>query len=162
MSTLEERVAALEAVIASRPAPASTPPDADDDDAFWLLDQLRRRHPEGAIVFGGSLTAGKSEVAWQWGVGAGELCEQDWTPAAARLDALSHPVRLRLLQRVLNGAGATSELADDPTLGTTGQLHHHLRALVAGGWLMSVGRAQWVVPPPRIVPLLAVLAATLS
>lgn len=160
MSSLEERVAALEAAIAARPAPRAATPSDDDD--FWLLDQLRARHPEGAVVFGGSLIAGKGEVAWQWGVPAEQLCEQDWTPAAARLDALSHPVRLRLLQLVLNGAGGTSELADDPTLGTTGQLHHHLRALVAGGWLMSVGRAQWAVPPPRVVPLLAVLAATLG
>jgi hypothetical protein len=160
MSTLEERVAALEAAIAARPAPATSDRSGGDD--FWLLDQLRTRHPNGAIVFGGTVTAGKQETAWQWGVDAEPLCEQDWTPAAARLDALSHPVRLRLLQRVLNGASSTAELADDPTLGTTGQLHHHLRALVAGGWLASSGRATWAVPPARVVPLLVVLSAALG
>ena len=143
----------------ARPTPASP---TSDDDAFWLLDQLQARHPEGAIIFGGTLAGARGELAWQWGVGTDQLCEQDWSPAAARLDALSHPVRLGLLQRVLNGTGGTAELADDPSLGTTGQLHHHLRALVAGGWLVSVGRAQWAVPPPRVVPLLAVLAASLG
>ncbi len=32
-------------------------------------------------------------------------------------------------------------------MGTTGQLHHHLRALVAAGWLHSTGRAAG--PSPR-------------
>ena len=67
-----------------------------------------------------------------------------------------------LLNLLFDDGLGTAELADDPSLGTTGQLHHHLRALVAGGWLVSVGRAQWAVPPPRVIPLLAILAATLG
>ena len=76
------------------------------------------------------------------------------------LDALSHPVRLRLLQQVLNGTATTAELADDETLGTTGQLHHHLRALVAAGWLTSTGRGRWSIPAPRIIPLLVVVVGS--
>jgi hypothetical protein len=76
------------------------------------------------------------------------------------IDALSHAVRLRLLQRVLNGVTTTAELSEDDSLGTTGQLHHHLRALVAAGWLHSTGRGQWAVTPQRVIPLLVVLAAT--
>jgi len=60
---------------------------------------------------------------------------------------------------VLNGAATTAELAEDETLGTTGQLHHHLRALVAAGWLTSAGRGRWTIPGPRVVPLLVVVVA---
>jgi hypothetical protein len=74
-------------------------------------------------------------------------------------DALSHPVRLQLVQRVLNGTTSTAELAEAESLGTTGQLHHHLRALVAAGWLTSTGRGRWGVPGPRIIPLLVMIAA---
>jgi CubicO group peptidase (beta-lactamase class C family) len=61
------------------------------------------------------------------GLPTAQVSEQDWESAAGVLGALSHPVRLRLLQRVLNGTAITAELAEDETLGTTGQLHHHLR-----------------------------------
>jgi hypothetical protein len=70
------------------------------------------------------------------------------------------PVRLRLLQQVLSGRTSTAELAADESLGTTGQLHHHLRALVAAGWLTSTGRGSWRVPTPRVIPLLVVVVAT--
>ena len=114
------------------------------------------------MVFGGTVTAAKGEVAWQWGVDSGRLLDQDWAHAAPILDALSHPVRLRLLQQVLNGVSSTADLAEDPSLGTTGQLHHHLRALVAAGWLQSTGRGHWAVAPTRVIPLLVVIAAAVS
>ncbi len=43
--------------------------------------------------------------------------------------------------------------------GTSGQLYHHLRQLVAAGWLRTAGRGRYEVPPARVVPLLVVLAA---
>lgn len=156
MASLEERVAALEAALATRPA--ASPADGD----WWLLETVRDRHPEGAVAFGGTAQLAEGEAAWQWEASTGDLLDQDWTGHAARLDALAHPVRLRLLQLVLTGTHATAELAADPELGTTGQLHHHLRALVAGGWLVSAGRARWAVPAPKIIPLLAIVSATTS
>lgn len=160
MSDLEERVAALERALEALSGPAVRPAaneEAEPD--FWVLDELRRRHPAGAIVFAGTAAVGKGEVAWQWGALSDDLREAEWTSAAGVLDALAHPVRLRLLQRVLNGTTSTADLSLDDSLGTTGQLHHHLRALVAGGWLASVGRGRWTIPPHRVVPLLVVVSA---
>jgi hypothetical protein len=164
--SLEDRVTALEqALQALAPTPAADPGaeagiDPPTDPGLWLLHELRRHVAADAVVFGGTATTPEGPVAWQWGVRTDSLREQDWEPAAAVLDALSHPVRLRLLQRVLNGTATTAELAEDDSLGTTGQLHHHLRALVAAGWLTSTGRGHWSIPGPRVIPLLAVVAAT--
>lgn len=138
--------------------PAATPV-TDVDEPFWLLREVRTRYPKGAITFGGTAKVGDGEVEWQWGELSDTLRERDWEPAATIFDALSHPVRLRLLQQVLNGVTTTAELAEDEAMGTTGQLHHHLRALVAAGWLQSTGRAHWAVAPQRVVPLLVVVAA---
>ena len=160
---LEQRVRALEQALAAlRQSPPTGPSstEAPDDDQFWLLRELKERQPAGAIVYGGTASVAGGEVAWQWGAKSDQLREGDWAPAAPVLDALSHPVRLRLLQLVLNGVTSTAELAAEESLGTTGQLHHHLRALVAGGWLQSVGRGQWSVAPQRVVPLLVVISAT--
>jgi hypothetical protein len=68
-------------------------------------------------------------------------------------------VRLLLLREILQGARTTSELAAHERLGTTGQLYHHLRQLVAAGWLRTTARGQYRVPGERVVPLLTVLAA---
>ena len=124
MSDLEERVAALERALETFSGPAVRPAaneEAEPD--FWVLDELRRRHPAGAIVFAGTAAVGKGEVAWQWGALSDDLREAEWTSAAGVLDALAHPVRLRLLQRVLNGTTSTADLSLDDSLGTTGQLH---------------------------------------
>lgn len=53
-------------------------------------------------------------------------------------------------------AGAAPGRGD---IGYTGQLHHHLRQLVAAGWLQSAGRGRYRVPAQRVVPLLAIVAA---
>jgi DNA-binding transcriptional ArsR family regulator len=154
MSSLEQRVEALEQ--------ARTPSEAGEtgsDQELWLLRELRHRYPAAAVIFGGTAETAHGPVAWQWAAPTEQLSEQDWEPAASVLDALSHPVRLRLLQRVLNGTATTAELAEDVTLGTTGQLHHHLRALVAAGWLTSTGRGRWSIPAPRVIPLLVVVIA---
>ena len=42
-------------------------------------------------------------------------------------------------------------------LGTTGQLHHHLRQLKAAGWLHQTGRGTYEVPARRVVPLLTMI-----
>ena len=167
--SLEDRVAALEQALQGlRPgleeglptsAGRSSAVELPTDPGLWLLHELQSRYPADAIVFGGTVMAPEGPVAWQWGVPTDQVREQDWEPAAGVLDALSHPVRLRLLQRVLNGTSTTAELAEDDTLGTTGQLHHHLRALVSAGWLTSTGRGRWSIPGPRVIPLLVVIVA---
>ena len=161
MPSLEQRVEALEQRIASLTTPLapSVGDDAESGREFWLLQELQQRYSAAAVILGGTADTAHGAVAWQWGVPTEQVTEQDWEPAAGVLDALSHPVRLRLLQQVLNGTATTAELAEDETLGTTGQLHHHLRALVSAGWLTSTGRGRWSIPAPRVIPLLVVVVA---
>lgn len=154
---LTERVDALEhrASCVESAAP-------EGEDGFWALEGLRGRladHPsttEGAVMLVGALTLPDGgPVSWQQGTGTEGLLEADWSDRAAVLAALGHPVRIELLRRILTGTRTTAELADLDTLGTTGQLHHHLRQLVAAGWVRQSGRGSYEVPAARIVPLLA-------
>ncbi|MEV4670631.1 MULTISPECIES: ArsR/SmtB family transcription factor [Actinomadura] len=155
VARLEERVSRME----GRPPEAAEPPDADD--AFWALRGLKERAADpGAVLFTGSVTLPSGEhYEWQQGHPAGDLLADDWAQAADTLGALAHPVRLLLVREVLHGARTTAELAAHEGLGTTGQLYHHLRRLVAAGWLRTTARGQYSVPGERVVPLLAVLAA---
>lgn len=113
-----------------------------------------------AVLFTGSVTLPTTATyVWQQGADAGALVEQEWDFAADPLSALGHPVRLTVLRAVLRGQQTTAEISADGGHGTTGQLYHHLRSLLAAGWLRSAGRGRYEVPAARVVPLLAILAA---
>jgi Helix-turn-helix domain len=160
---LEARVARLEGA-GARPWPAAAdgPGAAGHADDFWALHGLQERVGEpGAVLLTGSVTVpGAGHVEWQEGQLADTLLAEDWGELAAGLAALAHPVRLLLLREILLGTHTAAQLSEHPRLGTSGQLYHHLRQLVAAGWLRSSARGQYAVPPERVVPLLVTLAAT--
>lgn len=159
VARLEDRVARLEGAPTSVRAGTEGVPDAE---TFWALAGLKERTAEpGAVLFTGQVTLPTGEhYEWQQGHAADELLADDWSQGAAALAALAHPVRLLLLGEILRGARTAGELGAHERLGTTGQLYHHLRQLVAAGWLRSTTRGQYAVPGERVVPLLVVLAAT--
>ena len=162
LRAIEERLAALERAAPHR-APADGPEGAGA--RFWVLDGLDADAdalPGGAVVYAGrvALPTGE-EYAWQRTHAAEEARGDDAADAATApvLAALAHPVRLRLLREVLTGCTSTAALAALPGLGTSGQLHHHLRQLTAAGWLRTTARGAYAVPAERVVPLHVVLAA---
>ncbi|MCG5457873.1 helix-turn-helix domain-containing protein [Micromonospora sp. PSH03] len=164
MSTMEERLAALEAQVATLTERLTVAPPAPPapEGAFWALDGLKQRLPvdgTGAVVYTGTVRVADQHYDWQYGRTVDDLLAADWTELAGTLSALAHPVRLRLLREIIGGRQSTSELAEIEELGTTGQLHHHLRQITAAGWLRSAGRGRYAVPAERVVPLLAILTA---
>ncbi|GGF00214.1 ArsR/SmtB family transcription factor [Mycetocola zhadangensis] len=160
---LAERLSALEA----QPTTSTTAVDgAAAPDAFWALTGLRSRlgdaesTRDGAVMLVGAVTLPTgAPVEWQQSAGTRGMFEVEWEDHAAAFAALGHPVRLELLRQILSGTHATAELAGIESLGTTGQLHHHLRQLVTTGWVKQTGRGSYDVPASRVVPLLACLTA---
>ena len=152
LDLLEKRLAALEAAVAD----GAHPLEADE---FWALRELKRRAQDRSqVLFTGSLTLPTgAHYEWQETVEVPAVLEADPTQAVAALSALAHPVRLHLLHEVLHGRRTVPELSEG--LGTSGQLYHHLRQLVAEGWLATSGRGVYEVPAVRVVPLLTLLAA---
>lgn len=150
---------------ASAASPRSNTTDdksTDLADTFWALSELQRREPTpGAVMIVGSVTLPTGgTAAWQMGAPTEELLADDWEQAAARLDALAHPVRLRILKEVLGGRSTAKELSESESVGSQGQVYHHLRALTSTGWLRSLAGGRHEVPAERIVPMLtAVLGA---
>jgi hypothetical protein len=159
LAELERRVARLEDAAAT--APSGKP--AGSGDTFWALTTLEQDLPPGgAVLFAGAVTVpGGERYEWQETRAAGDLVGEDWSTAASSLAALGHPVRLLLLRAVLHGAHSVADLkaiqAPDEA-GSSGQIYHHLRQLLAAGWLRPAGRARYVVPPERVIPLLVIYA----
>ncbi|WP_448233030.1 ArsR/SmtB family transcription factor [Microbacterium lacticum] len=163
MAALSERVNRLEAMLGEAEHPRRVSPVVDEEQ-FWALTGLQSRlgdHPataDGAVMLVGALTLPDGgPVVWQQTAGTSGMWEADWSDQAVTFAALGHPVRLELLRQILAGVHATAELAETATLGTTGQLHHHLRQLVAAGWVKQTGRGSYEVPAARVVPLLVCL-----
>lgn len=162
LDALERRIIALEEQLGNASA-------ATSEGSLWILDGLRPRTAgtTGAVILAGLWQPENAErpaeakpLEWQYGRSVDDLVALDWSDSAAGLAALGHPVRLELLRQVLTGTTATRELSETEGLGTSGQLHHHLRALVAAGWLRQRHRGDYEVPAPRVIPLLAIITAT--
>lgn len=168
LADIAKRVSALEqanlhsaaGALAPQAAPDRTPIDGQDE--FWALNELRASLPEhpatadGVVMIVGSMTLPYgAPVEWQQAAATTGMFETEWVDHAAAFAALGHPVRLELLRHIMSGVHQTAELAEIASLGTTGQLHHHLRQLVAAGWVRQSGRGSYEVPAARIVPLLA-------
>ncbi len=159
LSELAERVRRLERAIADPPGEPGSP--VPTSDPFWILDGLEQRFGPQAVAYAGSVTIDEGPVRWQMGHDSRQLLELDWSSLAPTLAALGHPVRLRILQLVARSEAVTAAaLADTPGLGSTGQIYHHLRLLVAAGWLRATTKGRHEVPPERLVPLLVILGAS--
>ncbi|HIW90936.1 MAG TPA: winged helix-turn-helix domain-containing protein [Candidatus Corynebacterium avicola] len=155
---LAARVAALETAgpTAEDGQDASSPTVGKD--IFWALNGLKERSTEhGEVMIVGDFSIAEGPVEWQESRDPTAMLETNWGDHAASFAALGNPVRLELLRHILNGTHRTADLAALDELGTTGQLHHHLRQLVATGWVRQSGRGTYEVPVTRIVPLMACL-----
>lgn len=164
LRTLERRIVQLEERLArasQRQAGQGEPEEAVDERS-WAVAELRVRvaAPGGVVLAGAVDLPDGAHVDWQRGTTTAALLDGPWTAATERLAALAHPLRIELLRQVLLGVRSTAALTDLEAVGTSGQLYHHLRPLLAAGWLRQEARGRYEVPADRVIPLLAVLAAT--
>jgi DNA-binding transcriptional ArsR family regulator len=153
LDALEQRVAELEKHLHTRTA--ATP----DPDTFWALEGLLERIGDpGAAMITGQVTLPDGRAAhWQETVTTADLLADDWSEHVTSLAALAHPARIRLLRHVLDGACTAGDLTRLDGMGTSGQVYHHLRQLVAAGWLHTIGGGRYEVPAARVVPLLTTI-----
>jgi len=164
LRTLERRIAQLEERLAraSQRQAGQEEPEEAVDERSWAVAELRVRvaAPGGVVLAGAVDLPDGAHVDWQRGTTTAALLDGPWTAATERLAALAHPLRIELLRQVLLGVRSTAALTDLEAVGTSGQLYHHLRPLLAAGWLRQEARGRYEVPADRVIPLLAVLAAT--
>lgn len=171
VAALERRLAALEERVGTPPI-GSTATSTDLPPApagtWWLLEELggrsgpgfERDGVAGSVAYGGrTTTSGAGQVAWQMEHPLPDLLDADWTGAAGVLSALGHPLRLEIVRRLLQGARTMHDLQQIATLGTTGQLQHHLRELRTAGIVEQPRRNDYAVAVDRVVPCLVMIAA---
>ncbi|AKK10230.1 winged helix-turn-helix domain-containing protein [Corynebacterium uterequi] len=99
-------------------------------------------------------------ISYEWIRPSEYLAVADWRPHIERLIAIAHPARGAILQRLLVAPATAAEIHADGLATSLGQAYHHLGALQSGGWLQKDAHGQYLVKPARVVPLLAIIAAT--
>lgn len=165
---VELRLAALEKKPAAdmTGAPPTSSRDSQQSNRFWVLEGLREQLGEasGGLIYSGIAPSPAGPVEWQYAHTADEILDLDddhTATVAARLAALGSPIRCRLLLSVLRGTSSVADLSGLDSMGTTGQVYHHVRILTASGWLRPAGRGSVQVPPERVVPAMLAIAAAL-
>ncbi len=140
--------------------PDTATPPTDPSDPMWALHELERRVPSpGGVLFTGSVTTPEGPVRYQWGRTATHLHDSDWKQFSNRASALGHPLRLALLQLLLDGERTVTELVEALELSSPSIAYHHLSTLQAAGWATAARRGAWSIPPSRIIPLLTIVTA---
>lgn len=178
IEAIQQRLAAIED--AAGPAPARPSDvavlDPDRDELrfqdYWLLERLARNtgpkftheHVSGSVAFGGMVHTGPDtpDFSWQAEYTLPDVLAADLASAAAVLAAMGHPLRLEVLRRLLLGASTVGELQEIEGIGTTGQVHHHIRELRAAGLVVSRRRNHYAVPGDRVVHMLVMISAALG
>ncbi|GGL16393.1 winged helix-turn-helix domain-containing protein [Nocardia jinanensis] len=135
LAELEARIEALE----GRPRPGDTA-------AHGSIEY------RGHVDFAG-------EVNWTIRYSAAAVLQLSATARGEVLAALGHPVRLALVQLLLDGPCTGTEMAEAVGLTSTGQLYHHVRALSSAGIIEQHSRATYQIPPPKVVPVLVLMTA---
>lgn len=114
----------------------------------------------GSVFYAG--TAFLQEQGLRWEPQERQTAELLGLPAekaAKILAALGHKQRLDILKAVLEGPLTGSELVERLRMGTTGQLYHHLKALLGADLLVQEPGGRYAVPTSRQLPFLLLLAA---
>jgi DNA-binding transcriptional ArsR family regulator len=148
VAELMERVARLE----SRHSPPGHP----------IMEEGDAPPGEGRVVYSGKGPWKGRSVVWQMERPWNEVTGHDPAAVAGVLSALGNPVRVRILTTLVQGPASTSELGERVAEGTSGQLFHHLKELLACGVVHQPQQGNYALRTQHVLPLLAVLSAAMD
>lgn len=115
----------------------------------------------GSLFYSGQYRGDQARFRWEpQEKNVSQLLQLDGDKAAKILGALAHKQRLDILRSVLQEPLTGPELVERLNMGTTGQLYHHIKALVGANLLSQEERGgTYTIPENRALPLLLLLAA---
>lgn len=159
-SVFVERLEHLEARVAALESAPATSTSGD----FWVIDHIESANSpqlgtdQGSVVFGGAVTLGGREYAYQWERSTEFLAGCEWDEYIDRIAAIAHPVRAAILRRLLSAPATVAELVEESVVSSTGTGYHHIGALHDAGWISKLD-GRYEIRPSRVIPLLTIIAS---
>ncbi|MFI9388778.1 ArsR/SmtB family transcription factor [Kutzneria sp. NPDC052558] len=143
MSDYDERLADLERRVAALEGVAAAPEGLE----------------AGIVGYQGDVRL-NGDLSWQIRFGVDATLTLPDGPRVDLLAALGHPVRAAIVRHLIaHGAQPAPALSEAAGLRSTGQLYHHLKALVTAKAVEQDSRGSYRVPPTAVIPLLVILTA---
>jgi DNA-binding transcriptional ArsR family regulator len=153
LADLAERVSRLEGAAARAASPrpsASFPFDLGDDAGTDAVTYVGHGQRDG------------DPIAWHVRRTWDEVLASAGDGLGATLSALASGPRLRIVAELVAGPVSTGDLAERLDQGSTGQLFHHLKELLAVGVVHQPQRGVYTIRPAHVVPVLAILSAAMD
>ncbi|TXK83935.1 helix-turn-helix domain-containing protein [Paenibacillus sp. N3.4] len=115
----------------------------------------------GSVFYSGQYRGAQGSFRWEpQEKQVSLLMQMDGEKIAKILAVFGHKQRLDILRSVLQEPLTGPELVERLNMGTTGQLYHHIKALVGADLLIQEERGgKYTIPGHRALPLLLLLAA---
>lgn len=119
---------------------------------------------ENFITYSGQYQGQTAQYQWKPLVyQLGQLQTLDTEKTARVLNALGHKQRLDIIRALLIRPMSGPELVEQLNMGTTGQLYHHTKALLASGLLTHEERGgKYRIPEQRVLPLMLLLTGVIE
>lgn len=112
----------------------------------------------GSIFYSGRYQSGGIGYRWEPQERSTEqLIDTDSDKMSRVLAALGNKQRLDILRTLLKGPLSGAELVEQLQMGTTGQLYHHLKALLGANLVIQDKGGRYTIPSERILPFLLLL-----
>jgi len=132
------------------------------DKSTVFIDMNNDELELGGVFYSGQYHGEKWQYRWEpQERRVSQLLDLDGEKVAKVLAALGHKQRLDILRSVLKEPLSGSEIVERLNMGTTGQLYHHIKALLGADLLVQEERGgMYSLPSHRALPLFLLLAAT--
>jgi DNA-binding transcriptional ArsR family regulator len=116
----------------------------------------------GAVQYAGAVSVGERVVAWEMNRRWEDLTRVDPALVAPALAALGSAQRIQIVQVLLHQPASTAELTAALEGGSSGQLFHHLKELLAAGIIYQPARGTYAIRDPHVIPILTLLSGALD
>lgn len=155
MAELQQLV--YQAMMERKPASASN----QHQQEIASTPTLNEATPEaGSVFYSGQVHLNGHGIRWEpQERRMDRLLDMNTEKAAKILAALGNKQRLDILKAVIAEPLTGSELVERLNMGTTGQLYHHLKALIGADLLVQEQGVRYSLPKHRSLPFLLLLSA---
>lgn len=112
----------------------------------------------GVVAYQGEVHL-HGDVSWRIGYSPDAVLELSVARTTEVFAALGHPVRVQIVRALLRGPANAADLQEAAGLGSTGQVYHHLKALVSANVVEQHSRGDYRIGAEKVVPLLVSMLA---